>query len=552
LTLCVLPCWNAVSANAASFLQVYPLPVPTKQYQINETTYPLPVAQGNTLSTSCAPDEFEPVTFVLRTSQSLSGITLRASALTGPSTIGAEFVDLRLVKTWYQPNDGNDTSRREKFLIPELLVKDDALVTTNLSQQKSFLRATVKGARRYIDLGSVGSKVPAGAIVQDAAVLQPFSMAPNTNKQVWVTVHPPATTPAGTYSGTITISVPGTPVTTVTLSVKVHLFLLSPPRIKQGIYYRGVEQRSVTTLDSDAKTRAQLRADLINMRDHGIMYPTVYDQIANATTLDRRLSLMTKVGLPKDEIYEVQDSFHTTLSTTNLSATAAVTRQWVDFAAARGWGQVFLYGFDEATGAQFDSQLAGFQTIHANGGKTFATISDAVTAAKTAVVNELDLAVLYGYNMPTSVVAQVHQQSRGKKVFKYGEPFSGFQNLEYERYHYGLSLIARGFDGAMAYAYQDAGLRNGNDAWNAFVAVTGPNEAVHFMYTYPATNGPVDTLQWEGHREGIDDIRYASTLARVKRWTTAQLNSYLGRLPLENATLSRQMIVNDILAVISK
>jgi hypothetical protein len=54
----------------------------------------------------------------------------------------------------------------------------------------------------------------------------------------------------------------------------------------------------------------------------------------------------------------------------------------------------------------------------------------------------------------------------------------------------------------MNYAYQDGGRAAGTDAWNAF----GPNGTVtNHMYTYPATNGPIDTLQWEGHHEGTEE-----------------------------------------------
>ena len=29
---------------------------------------------------------------------------------------------------------------------------------------------------------------------------------------------------------------------------------------------------------------------------------------------------------------------------------------------------------------------------------------------------------------------------------------------------------------------------------------------------YPTVDGVIDTLQWEGYREGVDDIRYLATL----------------------------------------
>ena len=32
------------------------------------------------------------------------------------------------------------------------------------------------------------------------------------------------------------------------------------------------------------------------------------------------------------------------------------------------------------------------------------------------------------------------------------------------------------------------------------------------MMAYPTVDGVIDTLQWEGYREGVDDTRYLATL----------------------------------------
>lgn len=34
-------------------------------------------------------------------------------------------------------------------------------------------------------------------------------------------------------------------------------------------------------------------------------------------------------------------------------------------------------------------------------------------------------------------------------------------------------------------------------------------------FAYPTVNGVVDTLQWEGVREGVDDVRYLTTLRKA-------------------------------------
>jgi hypothetical protein len=53
-------------------------------------------------------------------------------------------------------------------------------------------------------------------------------------------------------------------------------------------------------------------------------------------------------------------------------------------------------------------------------------------------------------------------------------------------------------------------------AWlEAASAKTGAaGDGVHSM-VYRTTEGVIDTIQWEGYREGIDDLRYVTTLQQV-------------------------------------
>jgi hypothetical protein len=39
-------------------------------------------------------------------------------------------------------------------------------------------------------------------------------------------------------------------------------------------------------------------------------------------------------------------------------------------------------------------------------------------------------------------------------------------------------------------------------------------DGVHSM-VYRTTDGVIDTIQWEGYREGIDDVRYVTTLQQA-------------------------------------
>jgi len=61
----------------------------------------------------------------------------------------------------------------------------------------------------------------------------------------------------------------------------------------------------------------------------------------------------------------------------------------------------------------------------------------------------------------------------------------------------------------MDYAYQ----HSFGHVWNDF-------DDVHYrdhVMAYPTVDGVIDTLQWEGYREGVDDTRYLATLLEAIR-----------------------------------
>ncbi|MGO9485438.1 MAG: hypothetical protein ACLPX9_12760 [Rhodomicrobium sp.] len=540
--------WLIAPAACAAGLTAYPLPVPVKQNQVTDTAWPLPAPEGYSMSMNAAGGESGSASFVLHTSEALSGIAIQASDLSGPSVIPASNVDLRLVKTWYQGSatgPGKGSSGSVLILIPELLVKDDALIKTGLTVQKSYLRTSVNGAQQYLDITTTpAAPIATGAIVQDAATLQPFSMAANTNKQVWITMTVPAATPAGVYGGTITVSVPGKPDTAIAFSVKVLPFTLSPSLIEEGIFYRALLKDSCPALSSECKTQAQMAAEFADMMAHGISYPTVYDSIGSSL-LAARLSLMEQAGMPKDKIYQTGDGLGER-GTADLSNIAMRTAKWNSFAASHGWGQVYTFGVDEVRGTVFDSQMPAFDAIHANGGKVFNSIPDAATALRPGIY-KIDVPILYGVGMHSGTIETMRRMSPNSKVSMYGDPFSDSSNPESVRNHFGFAMLYKNYDAAMNYVYQDGCGGSGN-IWNNF-------DGAHYNWTYPTSNGVVDTLQWEGNREAVNDIRYASTLAARKGWTKPQLVAYLRSLPALNenpdaidAPAARQAIVDAILA----
>ena len=68
----------------------------------------------------------------------------------------------------------------------------------------------------------------------------------------------------------------------------------------------------------------------------------------------------------------------------------------------------------------------------------------------------------------------------------------------------GLLTWRQDYDGVGTWAYQ-SGTRH---IWNDF----DDDSNRDFNLTYPTADGVVDTLAFEGFREGLDDVRYATTL----------------------------------------
>ena len=108
-----------------------------------------------------------------------------------------------------------------------------------------------------------------------------------------------------------------------------------------------------------------------------------------------------------------------------------------------------------------------------------------------------DLLVCYGDLNPEASAAW---HSQGHKIFSYANPQSGLEEPETYRRNFGLALAANGYDGGMTYIYYNG--------WNDF---SGDRYRQH-NFIYPTMDGCIDTVQWEGYREGIDDLRYLGTL----------------------------------------
>ena len=87
------------------------------------------------------------------------------------------------------------------------------------------------------------------------------------------------------------------------------------------------------------------------------------------------------------------------------------------------------------------------------------------------------------------------------------QPNGGVENPEVNRRNFGLLLWQNNYDGAANYAYQ----HSFGNIWNDFDDVLYREH----NFTYPTVDGVVDTIAWEGYREGVDDVRYMTKLEQL-------------------------------------
>ena len=68
------------------------------------------------------------------------------------------------------------------------------------------------------------------------------------------------------------------------------------------------------------------------------------------------------------------------------------------------------------------------------------------------------------------------------------------------------------------------------------------------VFAYPTSNGVIDTIQWEGCREGVDDTRYVASLIKKEgSSTSAKTIVSAGLSNNENMTTIRKKVIDQIL-----
>jgi hypothetical protein len=472
----------------------------------------IPGILAGSIDLMMAENEFHPVSIVLSPRRDLENVTVQISDLNNSTdTISRSSIDVKIVKCWYQVG-GNAGSWRASYinnetkraLTPELLLNDDTLIKVDAGTKQNYVKITKDDKTEYVDISKkddtrFGEKTEAKDLpIRDADQFERISLYKNRVQQFWLTFHIPAAAKPGVYNGELTFKSNDAVVVSYKVRVRVLPFPLLKPDLISSIYYEGrLSDNGQPYICSSKKSRDQLKAEAVDMLNHGVDSPTLYRSDDEAKYADT-MKIYNEVGMNVDNL------FYMGLSTSNLEGDERFGAFAEKFAKRNaffkqfGVKQLFVYGRDEAYGTELMAQKAAWKRLHQIGAKVFAA---GRYQYQKDVADVLD--VFVGAGRPIKEVVDLFHKS-SHKVLSYANPQVGVENPYIYRKNYGLLLKYYDLDGAMDFAYQ----WSFGNIWNDF-------DHAHYRdhcFVYPTVNGVVDTIAWEGYREGLDDLRYYHTL----------------------------------------
>lgn len=505
------------------------------------------------LSVISAQGEFEAASFVLAPLADVDAVTFTVSDLTGEkSTIPANAIDLRVVKTWYQGGTAwysyfADSSK--SVLVPELLLHDENLIRVDHARKGNSLRIDYPDGAKYVDI----SNIPATKYntydepVADSPALLPIELRQGESKQMWLTSHVPSETPAGTYTGTIDIAADGTSAGQITLTIRVLPFELPKPKTYYDLnkdfyvmlYHQSRVKENLKMANGNMNlVETKLLNDYQNLVNHNVLHILgPYYSIEDQATFTKQLELMQQAGLSLNPLFGVKQTFAPysiyTKYTGYLSAKAdyeanpteenklkmdKLYTEWrngvdahkasldeaIEFVANFvGHTNFYFDGWDEPgwTMLQFEQEL--WQYLQDKGFKVYSTGNESHY--------RLDVKENY-LNMvgePTREKAETwHSFGDDKMITNYAYPHTGPENPDLMRQRHGMWVYKANYDATYNYIFYEGPPNIWND--NSM-----KDEFRNFNLVYPTQTGLIDTIAWEGYREGIDDIRYATKLKQL-------------------------------------
>jgi hypothetical protein len=332
-------------------------------------------------------------------------------------------------------------------------------------------------------------------------------------------------------------------------------FTLDPPRITYFLYSDS-RYSPDTQEGAYQRSRQALSGEFTNFLHHQTS-PDITQEIDNEPLFREYLQIRKESGLPTNEPILVQNGYNLWFDEENPDRNGELQKYQekveaiLRIARAEGYtGELYIYAKDEPTPEQLHNQTDIWIRAHQAGARVYCALSTEGVSEEDirSVASLLDLAIV-SYQPDPALAQEFHRH--GHKIGCYANPQAGRVTPETYRRNYGLRLWQTGYDVGATWAYQG---HNGS-TWNVFDYELRDDNGQPFgldeVFTYPAVNGAVDTLQWAGWAEAVTDARYLATLenaiAASSKDTTAA-RAYLTKLRQQDAESVNLPVMRSALA----
>lgn len=488
------------------------------------------------------------------------------------ANIPAAETDVKVVKTWYQQGTAwyggfhSDVLRR--ILTPELLLHDETLVHVDYDRKENFLRCDYGGDKVYRWISTTGAAVdhmsiaePGYGLIHGEDSPKPFSLQKDCFKEIVFVFHAPSSVPGGLYSGKFALKVAGVKVGELPVKLRVLPFTLPKPMTyrdpNRRFYPSGYMYQNIFNHPKLAANLAAHGIDTAYMLPRGGLNTSARAKQAYETI--KRYDLNSEVLMCPLPLAAITTSFPAEKWNRNYQAyLTRISEAETSLKALRNaFGDTvrpFAYAIDEAPPETVRAERAIWHAYQQRGGNVVAS-----TAFHPYLLFNLNAA-----NMPRQPrdksrenADKLHAANPDFIASWYGDPHSGPENPDYSRRVYGWLTWRNNYDMFSQFIIE-------RDDWTEFFVW---KEAFlrGLMIAYPAAEGLIDTLAWEGTREAVDDIRYGTLLKQLAekarksddvdvRYLGLAAATWIGQVDFERSSLDslRQEMIERILALQSR
>ena len=414
-------------------------------------------------------------------------------------------VELKHLLAWYKDSNAKKSIHhgRGRILVDELLVNDPELINVDKQKKINSIRFEISGKTKYLSEEAL-EEFPQGKdgrirmnakkyYIADSKVLLSRNLKAGEKKKLLMTFKVDDNAISeNKHLQLIMTSTSGDTRLPITLTIKPYK-IVRPP-LEYSVFYRGLLDTLGNTVSSERKTASQLSHEFKHIASASYVNPVIYQSVKPGREF-RAYMDYRKQYLPSNEKYYFTDTKIIRLvKSGNIGALDKALKKIKKILG--DLPAVFMID-DEPRGDQVKTRMAMHEVFDRYGFEVFVTgrvenFSSKILANTTYVL---------AYDLNEDAIAKIREDEAA--VFSYANPQVGVIDPASIRFNYGLNLLKNNFDGAMLYAYQDSR----GSVWSDF-----DGRYRDHMFSYPTSDGILNTVSWIAFHQGIMDAGYYQAL----------------------------------------